>query len=414
MTATDTRQTQRALLQRGYLTWLAAAVVSSVGDGVLFFALTWTATGLGAETATLVLTAGLLPRLLLTLVGGTAADRWGLRRTIIGCDLATCGLLAAYLVVTQFVAVTGFLLAALAFLEGVVNSFHRPANNAFPRLFFPTAVVPRAMSLTGSAMEVARIAGPPLGAVLVVAVSMNGAIAVDLASFVAVVVVLFAVRPPYEPARPPGGRSESAASELRAGLRAVRGVPGILPMLSAVGIVAGSIIPMLSLCVPLLARDRGWAAGDAGLMEAFWIVGALCVSLSVAKIGVRERAVGALLAGPLLASAGIVVGAVAPVPAVAFAGAALMGVGTVVFTSHLFPLFLLRTPEGMLARFQSVLIVAQMVAMFAGNAWLGALASRLGAAQAMLAAAVVCACATLPTVLSPALRRARTRAPAAG
>jgi MFS family permease len=358
MTAT-TDTSRRTLLRGGYLAWLGAATISNVGDGVLFFALTWTATGLGAGTATLVLTAGLLPSLLLTLVGGTAADRWGLRRTIIGCDLATCVLLVAYLVVTQFVAVTGFLLAALAFAEGVVNSFRRPANNVFPRLFFPDELVPRAMSLTGSAMEVARIAGPPLGAVLVVAVSMNGAIVADLASFAGVLLVLLTVRPPYEPPRPQGHAS-SAPSELRAGLRAVRGVPGVLPMLSAVGIVAGSIIPMLSLCVPLLARDRGWAASDAGLMEAFWIAGALCVSLSVARIGVRERAVGPLLAGPLLASAGIVVGALAPVPALAFAGAGLMGVGTVVFTSHLFPLLLLRTPDGMLARFQSVLIVAQM------------------------------------------------------
>lgn len=407
MTAT-TDTASRQLLRGPYLLWLGAATVSLVGDGVLLFALTWTASGFGAETATLVLTAGLLPRLLLTLAGGTAADRWGLRRTIVGCDLATCVLLAAYLVVTQFTAVTGVLLAALAFAEGVVNSFHRPANNAFPRLFFPEELVPRAMSLTGSAMEVARIAGPPLGAVLVVAVSLNGAIVVDLISFVAVVAVLLAVRPPYEPARPQS-TSGSAAGELRAGLRAVRGVPGVLPMLAAVGIVAGSIIPMLSLCVPLLVRDRGWAASDAGLMEAFWIVGALSVSLSVAKIGVRERAIGPLLAGPLLAGAGIVVGATAPVPAVAFAGAVLMGVGTVAFTSHLFPLFLLRTPDGMLARFQSVLIVAQMLAMFAGNAWLGALASRFGAAQAMLAAAAVCTCATLPAVLSPALRHARTR-----
>jgi MFS family permease len=399
------------LLRGGYVAWLVAATISATGDGVLYFAIAWTASGLGAHAATLVLTAGLLPPLLLTLVGGTAADRWGLRRTIIGCNLAMCALLGTYLLAVQVARETGFLLGALALASGVVNSFHRPANNAFPRLFFPESVVPRAMSLTGSAMEIARIAGPPLGAVLVAAVSMNGAVLADLASFAVVLAVLIAVRPPYEPARTSGQGGSAVVAELRAGLRAAWRVPGVAAMLVAAGVVAGSVIPMLSLCVPLLARTRGWSAGDAGLIEAFWIVGALSVSLLVARIGTSTRPVWALLAGPLLASAGIVVVVLAPAVAVgvAFAGAGLMGIGTAVFTSHLFPLFLLQTPDGMLARFQSVLIVAQLLAMFAGNASLGGLSGRLGPGTAMLAAALTCCCAVLPSVLSRALRTARTR-----
>ena len=394
------------LLRGGFVAWLMAATISATGDGVFYFALTWTASGLGAHTVTLVLIAGLLPELLLTLVGGTAADRWGLRRTIIGCDLAMCVLLAAYLTAAHVVAVTGVLLAAMALGDGLVNAFHRPANNTFPRLFFPTPLIPRAMSLTGSAMEVARIAGPPLGAVLVVALSMNGAVLADLASFVVVLAVLVAVRPPYEPARTQAAAG-SAIGELRAGLRAVRQVPGVGAMLAAVGVVAGSVIPMLGLCVPLLTRSRGWSARDAGLMEAFWIVGALGVSLLVAKVGIGARPVGALSVGPVLASLGIVVAVAAPVPVVAYAGAWLMGIGTAVFTSHLFPLYLLQTPDGMLARFQSVLLVAQLLAMLGGNAWLGGFASHFGPAPAMLAAAGACACAAAPVLASPTLRRVR-------
>ena len=362
----------------GFVAWLVAAAVSAVGDGVLFFAIAWTASGFGAHVVTLVLIAGLLPALLLTLVGGATADRWGLRRTVIGCNLAMCLLLAAFLLASQLAMVTGVLLGLLALADGVIDAFRRPANNAFPRLFFPEPLIPRAMSLTGSAMEIARIAGPPLGAVLVVAMSMTGAVLVDLASFAVVVAVLVAVRPPYEPARTSRVAS-SVIYELRAGLRAVRSLPGVGAMLGAVGIVAGSVIPMLSLCVPLLARSRGWGARDAGLMEACWIVGALGVSFLVAKFGIRaERPVWPLSAGPVLASLGIVVAVVAPVPALAFTGAGLMGIGTAVFTSHLFPLYLLQTPVGMLARFQSVLIVAQLFAMLMGNIWLGVLASWSG------------------------------------
>jgi hypothetical protein len=291
----------------------------------------------------------------------------------------------------------------------VVSSFHRPANNAFARLFFPPSLIPRAMSLTGAAMEIARIAGLPLGAVLVVAISMTGTVLADLASFGVVLGVLLTVRPPYEPA--PGTRdSGSAMGELRAGLRAVRSMPGVGAMLAAVGIVAGSVIPMLSLCVPLLARSRGWSPADAGLMEAFWIVGALGVSLlrAVAQVGILARPVWALAVGPVIASVGIVVTVAAPSPAIAYAATGLMGVGTAVFTSHLFPLYLLQTPDGMLARFQSVLIVAQLLAMLIGNAWIGGLASQVGPGQAMLAAAGACACAGTPVLASRSLRNTRT------
>ena len=61
------------------------------------FAIAWTASGLGAHVATLVLTAGLLPPVLLTLVGGTAADRIDPRTLImLGCGLrvVSFGLLA--------------------------------------------------------------------------------------------------------------------------------------------------------------------------------------------------------------------------------------------------------------------------------------------------------------------------------
>jgi MFS family permease len=410
VTTTDagTANPAPALLRGGFGAWLAAATVSATGDGILYFALAWTASGFGARTVTLVLLAGLVPELLLTLVGGAVADRWGLRRTIIGCNLAMCALLSAYLAATLVLSMTVILLVAMAVGDGVVSSFHRPANNAFPRLFFPESLIPRAMSLTGSAMEIARIAGPPIGSVLVVALSMNGAVLADLASFGVILAVLLAVRPPYESARRQGVAG-SGVAELRAGLRAVRGVPGVTAMLTAVGIVAGSVIPMLSLCVPLLVRSRGWVASDAGLMEAFWIIGALGVSLLVAKVGTRARPVWPLCAGALLASMGIVVAVVAPIPVVAFVGAWLMGIGTAFFTSHLFPLYLLRTPDGMLARFQSVLIVAQLIVMFIGNAWQGELASQAGPGRAMLVAAGACACATLTVLGSPTLRNARTR-----
>jgi hypothetical protein len=407
--SSSTRQAQPGTLVRGgFVAWLIAATISAAGDGALLFALAWTASGHGAGTVTVVLLAGLVPQFLLTLVGGTAADQWGLRRTMIGCAVTMCLLLAGYAVATWFLDVTGLLLATFASAVGVVDAFDRPANNAFPRLFFTPAVLARGMSLTGSAMELARIVGPPLGAVLVVAISLNGVALVDLATFLLVLTVLVTVRPPYEVDPAATGSSRPAWHDLRAGLRAAGTVPGVGPMLVAVGLVAGTVIPMLGLCVPLLARHRGWEARDAGLIEACWIVGALSISLVVAKFGVLARPIRALVAGPLILSVGTIATASAPDPVLGCLGAVVIGVGTSVFTSHLFPLYLLRTPEGMLARFQSALIAAQLLAMTAGNVWLGAVSAQVGAVQAMSASAAGCACAGAVTGASATLRAART------
>lgn len=197
-TSEQTPSTTR-LLRPDFCVWLAAEALSVTGHGIFFFALAWTASGLGAHTAGLVLILGLLPEVLLTLFGGALADRWGLRRTIIGGNVAMCVLLLGFLAAEGTRLPLLVLLCGLAVGEGMVSSVHRPANSAFPRLFFLDQLIPRAMSLTGSVLEVSGLAGPALGGVVVAAVALRGAVWADLATFVIILVVLVAVRPPYEP-----------------------------------------------------------------------------------------------------------------------------------------------------------------------------------------------------------------------
>ncbi|MGH3750858.1 MAG: hypothetical protein ACRDT8_26085, partial [Micromonosporaceae bacterium] len=50
------------LLTAHFTAWLTAATVSAVGEGILYFAIGWTATGFGAGAAGLMLTLVVLPR----------------------------------------------------------------------------------------------------------------------------------------------------------------------------------------------------------------------------------------------------------------------------------------------------------------------------------------------------------------
>lgn len=413
MTARDLAADERGTAERvrlltgPFTAWLAAAVVAGVGDGILYFAIGWAATGLGGQTAGWLLTLVVLPRAVLMLVGGAAGDRWGLRRTMVGCDVVMVVVLGCYLLLARAAIPAVVMLAGLALAVGTVSAFRMPAAGAFPRVFVRDEDVSRAMSLTGSLLQVARMAGPPLGGVAVGVLGATGALSGTLAALLLSAAVLLAVRPPYE--QPPDPAERSAWTRIREGLAAARAVPGVLPLLGAVALVAGTLIPLLSLCLPLAARERGWGPGWTGTVEATWVLGSLLVSLVVARTGARARATGPLLAGPLLSGLGALVLAASPVPPQpALAGALVMGAGTALFTSHAFPLYVLRTPEGMLARFQALLGVVQAAAMLVGNNVLGAVGGHAGATEAVVAAGAACLAASLVVGSSRALRAART------
>ena len=72
-----------------YDVWLAGSLVSQLGDAALYFALGWAASAIGGSAAGLVLSAIVLSRTVLLLLGGVVGDRAGARRVMITGD-AVC------------------------------------------------------------------------------------------------------------------------------------------------------------------------------------------------------------------------------------------------------------------------------------------------------------------------------------
>lgn len=408
MTPTAAKQSAGSsrLLSAGFTAWLGVSTVSTLCDGVLYFAVAWSASGLGGQTAGLVLTLAMLPRTMLLLVGGAMGDRWGLRKTVLTCDLVMLAALAAFLVVQQWGIPLVLELGFVALVMGSTSAFRIPAANAFPKLFVTDQTVPRAMSLTSTVTQMARMVGPPLGGVAVVLLGMVGVAGGAMLGFAIVLVVLLIVRPSRR--QPPTSGENSTFRLIASGVRAAHGVRETIPLLLAVALVAGSVLPLLSLVIPLLARERAWNAGVAGLLEAAWIAGSLAVSLIVAKKGVRPKPVGPLAVGPILVAAGVTIIAVSTAVVPAAAGAIAMGIGTATFTSHAFPLYLLQTPDGMLARFQALLGIAQAAPILIMNNVLGTVVASVGTLWAMLMVATLSLLAAVTLVTSRSIRNARS------
>ncbi|WP_327638594.1 MFS transporter [Kribbella sp. NBC_00482] len=358
-------------MNRSYYGWLAGSTLSVLGDTALFFALGWAATGIGPRVAALVLTGFTLPRAVLLLLGGVLGDRIGPRRLLLACTTivgSCCFLLAAAVGIR---GVSAGLLLTTAVVVGTVDAFALPAAGVLPRLFVPDDQLPRAMALRTSATQLMTLAGGPISGLLVATVGLVGALMLDGLTFAVQFAVLLILKPPYDVTPQPN--RPSVVRDALDGLRVAVGDPVLRMILAVVALVAAFVLPVTSLCVPLLARSHGWTAGQTGFVVAGNIAGGLLVTVLVARFGTFTRAelTGGL--GCLLAALGIAALALAPSLPTAIGATLTQGIGIGLFTSHLAPLFIRSTPRSHLTRLQSLLSLAQTVPLIASTNLLAAL-----------------------------------------
>jgi len=368
-----------------YWAWLSAAICSEFGSTVMVFAVAWTATGFGGTVAGLVTSLTMLFRTALLLMGGSVGDRYGPRRVMIVCD-------GSMVVLTSLAAIWFALhgpsigaLLIIGCLLGVISAFYMPASGVFPRLFVDDNHLTQVMATTSSGLQIARIAGPALGGVLLASIGLFWVVAVNAASFLLIVAVVLVVVPP-RPARSPNtphvGLWHTWVRLRSDGQRRI-----LLSLLVGFGLLVAGTSPALTLLFPLLARGRGWSSASAGLMETAFMAAALAVGATVAARGPLSRPGVALIGGPLFAGSGLITIASAQAVWVACAGAIAVGIGLVGFNVHAVPRFLAASPPGSQARLQAVLGLAASLPVLALGGLYGLLAQHTSASWALLAAA---------------------------
>jgi MFS family permease len=353
----------------------------------MYFALGWAAGAHGGTTMALVLTAVTLPRTVLLLLGGAVGDRFGARAVMLVGDsvmLAAALVLAA---VGTHLGTRPWLLVVTGAVIGTVDAFYLPATGSMPRRLVGKEQVPRALAVRQAGGQVASLLGAPLGGVLVATAGLSGAALVDAGTFAVVLVVLLRVRPAFDVAR--SSRKESLLAGAVDGVRIAAKDPVLRPALLLTAAAAAFLLPVVSLLIPLLARQDGWSAGAAGLVAGGQSVGMIAVSLAVTRRGAMSRTgLGAAL-GLCVAASGIAAVAMAPATGFAVAGGIVVGAGSGMFACHVGPLVLTSIPETHLSRMQALLTLVQSVALLAADNLLGVLAD-VGSPRT---AAVVCASA---------------------
>jgi len=388
----------------GHLLSVTGTWMQSVAQGWLVLLLTGSPFMLGVAAAVRA-----LPVLLLSFVGGIAADRFDKRSVLIAANAAAMGATVVLTVLTASGSIDIVTVLVLAAVLGVTNAFEMPARQSFVVELSGPAHLANAIALNSLMFNVARVVGPALAGVIVAAFGPAVAFAVNAASFVPVMLSLLLIRPA---SRGTGRRVRGAFAETMAYLRREPRVATVLLLLAASTILASGHFYL----GPALARDLGQGAEGLGLLMSATGVGAILAGLMVAAgagtaVAVRPaggpvagRGVTLLVAGLALGLAEIGVGLSG-----SFALTMLLfgAIGWAMVSYNIRSNTALQTvvPDELRGRVMSLYTIVLLGLMPVGSLMLGAVADVLGSATAIaLGGATWSAVVVLTFAARPALR----------
>lgn len=275
----------RSLRVRNYRIWFIGAIVSNIGAWMQATAQNWVVlTELSDNDAiavgiTMALQFG--PQLLLVPISGAVADRFDRRRVL----MVTQSLLMLLAFALGALLVSGHAvlwhLYAFALALGIVNAFDTPSRQAFVSDLVGVDQLSNAVALNSASFNSARLIGPAVAGVLIALVGSGWVFIFNAASFIAMLIALWAIR---LPARAPTvlGARESQASQLLAGFRYVLRRHDLVVIFIIVFVIGtfGMNFPVYS---STMAVEFGRGAGEYGLLSSILAIGSLAGALLVAK-----------------------------------------------------------------------------------------------------------------------------------
>jgi MFS family permease len=264
----------------------------------------------------LVLGAGTIPALVLTLFGGVAGDRFERRRILVTAELvmAVCQGVLATAIITGIAEVWHFIVVEFVF--GCVRAFSSPAMTGFLPSLVPADSIQPANALLRIARNVVQIIGPAGAGIVVATLSPGWALALDALSFLISALMLAGLPKSFGVVEV----GTSVWASLVTGWREFRSRTWVWSMVTSFAVYQATVLPAMYVLGPVLAEDHYSGA-------TFW------------AFVLSARAAGALLMGfvllawrparPLVASTAailldipflVALGTGAPAPLVVIAG----------------------------------------------------------------------------------------------
>jgi MFS family permease len=284
------------LRNRDFALVLVGGTVNNIGDWMLEIALpvyVYLATGSGLATAA-VYVIELVAGVTLGPIGGSLADRWSLRPTLVITSVMQAITLLPLLAVESHRVWPVYLVSAL---QGVIRQVNDPASFAmFPRLVDDDQLV-RANALASSGSSLARLIGSPIGGIAVATGGLGAVVAADAATFAisAITTAMISLRGDHVAA----GSSDASSRDtsVRSGLREVRARPPVAALvgIQALARVAFAAFPVLFIAFVANYLDGGGT--EVGIIRAGAAFGGIAAALTISGVARRFNPAAVMVVG---------------------------------------------------------------------------------------------------------------------
>lgn len=355
----------------------------------------------------IVLAAYTVPLVVLLLLGGVLADRWGRGRVIQASNLLA-GLVRgglALLVLSGHAELWS--LVALSAVNGVVVAPGMPALNGIVPQLVPREQLQQANALLSLTRASLMVLGPSAAAGLVVTVGPGWALMLDAATWLVSAALLRPVRIPAAT-----GRGTSVPAELREGWDYVRRTTWLWLVVAVCAVLNALAEGGLTALGPARAESTTLGAHGWGLALSAQALGALAATLALMRWRLERPLLTGLLACSLFGLPMLVLGvwpSIWPVAVAAF----LSGIGVQVFSLGWHVAMQENVPDEMLARAYSYDQLGSFVAIPVGQLALGPLATAFGLGEVLAwSGAVYVVLALLTAAAAPVRSLSRPPVPA--
>lgn len=363
------RQTFRSLAVRNFRLFVVGQLFSVTGTWMMLVAQDWLVLSLSGDSATqlgLVTSLQFVPVLLLTLHGGTLADRWD-RRRLLGVANGIAGLLAALI----FLVAVGpglrlWHIYVFATALGIVTAVEAPTRMALVGEMVGAELLPNASALSGAYFNVARMVGPALAGLFIGRFGAASVFLLNAISYGATVVSLLLMRASDMCAA--RGRTHRRPRDrgVRAGLRHVLHRSDLLLPLVLLAIV-GTFGFTFQLTLPLLAKaEFGTSPASFGLLTSALAAGSLGAAF-VTTARVRRPTAGVVIGASVLFGLCEIASGLAPTFALTLVALTATGFGAGYFAQATNHRVQLGSDPGYRGR-----VLALYVVIFQGSTPLGA------------------------------------------
>ncbi len=269
-----------------YRVWFIGALVSNIGAWMQATALSWvvltqlTDNDAGAMGITMALQ--FAPPLLLVGVTGWVADRFDRRKLLMLTQslLLIVGVIIGVLLLLDVMTLP--MMYGFAIVLGLISAFDNPSRQAFVSDLVSRENASNAVALNAASFNGARMIGPAVAGVVIVAVGTGWVFLVNAVTFIAMIVALMLIRTDQLIPRvhAPG------AARLADGFRYVGKRPDLMVAFAMVFLL-GAFGMNFPIFASTMALEFGQEADGYGLLSSILAIGSLIGALMAAR---RDRA----------------------------------------------------------------------------------------------------------------------------